>query len=74
MLHNEASFTWRGTKEYVGSWSSDVCALIEQGTGSLPDLIKPSKTGWDTYRIVTRAKLRSTYQEVAVSFGTVPPE
>jgi hypothetical protein len=73
-MHNQTSFTLRGTTVEVGSWSSGKCTLVSKSkTGASPEALKPSKSGWDTYRIVTRTKLRSTYQEVAVTFAEPPP-
>lgn len=71
---NEATFTWRATAVRTGSWSSGHCALVvKSSSGAFPIQMDPSQTGWDTYRIVTKAKLRSTYQEVAVFFAEPPP-
>jgi hypothetical protein len=75
MMHDQTMFSLRGTSKSEGVWSSAKCNLVHKSsTGYFPAEMKPSNSGWDTYRIVTRTKLRSTYQEVAVTFEELPPE
>jgi hypothetical protein len=74
-LNGETSFTLQGTRSQIGLWSSGVCTLgLQSSTGELPITMNPSASGWDTYRVAVRAKLRSTYQEVGVTFSEPPPE
>lgn len=71
----ETSFTLQGTRTQIGMWSSGQCFLATQSaSGQFPPMMNPSNSGWDTYRVAVRAKLRSTYQEVAVTFSEPPPE
>jgi hypothetical protein len=73
--NSEAGFTLRGTTAHVGNWSAGQCKmLLSSSTGAFPPRLEPSAAGWDTYRLLTRAKLRSTYQEVAVGFAEEPPK
>jgi hypothetical protein len=73
-LNGETAFTLQGTLSQVGIWSSGVCNLVTQSSsGAFPPSMEPSASGWDTYRVAVRAKLRSTYQEVGVTFSEPPP-
>jgi hypothetical protein len=73
--NGETSFTLQGTRTQIGLWSSGVCTLgLQSSSGELPITMNPSQSGWDTYRVAVRAKLRSTYQEVGVTFSEPPPE
>jgi len=44
---------------------------VLEAAGSRPQ-IKPSQSGWETYRIVTRTTLRTTYQEDGIYFSEPP--
>lgn len=69
----ETEFKLGPAYKSVGSWSaSGKCTLEPSGKHQLG--VEPSGHGWDTYRIVTGTKLRSTYQEVEIYFLPTDPD
>ncbi len=73
-LQNDRWYTWKRTEKLVGNWVSGDCQLVlVNGYGYFSGEIKQPISGSDIYRIAIRTKLRSTYQEVAVTFGELPP-
>ena len=59
-LASESGFTSLGSGTAKGQWTGS-CTLV--WTGSTSYQAAPSQSGWDTYRVAVRVKLRSSGQE-----------
>jgi hypothetical protein len=68
-LASESAFTSVGAGTAKGQWAGS-CTLVWNGPSSYQ--AAPSQSGWDTYRVAVRVKLRSSGQEVR-SVIALPP-
>lgn len=69
-LSGETEFTRIHTTTSKGQWQFGQCRGVASGQFD----VRASKSGWDTYRVATKLKERSSAQEVSVFIDQPPPE
>ena len=70
--HNEDHFAKISEFHTTTSWKANPPFCTMEGAKVITAQV--SKEGWDTYRVAVAVILRSSAQEVAVTFASAPPE